>query len=408
MQSSLDSGLSGMTSHQLMLDVVATNLANVSTPGFKGSQASFANALSQTDYAGAQPGDNLGGRNPEQIGLGVQTGAIEVNMKQGSLQETGRTLDLAVQGAGFFQVAKMNNGGAVIEPFYTRVGNFDFDKANTMVDLATGLKVVGLRTDLNGVTQGTAGAIDITDDRAMPAAATQNVTFQGNLSAADGALQGNSLTAGFPLMAVDPGNHSSVATEDTPLSTLTAFNTANGNRFTPPVPPALGDRTIYVFGTKPDGNAYAGNFTINPWTDSVGTLISRINTVLTQGSDNFGKVALDNGNLTATGLGDGQDFSLFLGESDPIAGVSAFVPTAAAVPGLTGVTASPATTAAYTVPTALAGALETTFTIPAGTTLAAPLVIATQVNGVTVNSLSIPAGTYAVATPFTLASVPNV
>ena len=124
MQRSLFSGVSGMVNHQLILDTVANNLANVSTPGFKAGRVSFATTLSQTSFAGSSPAATTGGQNPTQVGLGVTTSSIDIDMRQGALQSTGRTFDLAVQGEGFFQVAKLDSSNTPIDSFYTRVGNF--------------------------------------------------------------------------------------------------------------------------------------------------------------------------------------------------------------------------------------------------------------------------------------------
>src|SRR5271170_2239864 len=102
-EQSLDTGVSGMIANQLMLDTISNNLANLGTDGFKGSDVDFESALTQTNFAGSAPANGLGGLNPEQLGLGVQTGAIPVDMSQGALQSTGNSLDVAIQGSGFFE-----------------------------------------------------------------------------------------------------------------------------------------------------------------------------------------------------------------------------------------------------------------------------------------------------------------
>ncbi len=405
MQRSLSSGVSGMVNHQTILDTVANNLANISTSGFKASTVSFANSLLQTSFAGNAPSGNTGGRNPTQIGLGVQTVAINVDMRQGALQSTGRTFDLAIQGDGFFEVGKIDSTGNVVDQFFTRVGNFGLDSEDNLVDLGSGLKVVGKQTDRNGVTLGNLIPIDLTNSRAMDAAATQEVTFQGNLSTTAGAFQGQSLTSAFPLYEVDASGRSVVATETTTLSTLANFNTSTG--LTPFTAPALPDRTIYVFGTKPNGDAYAGEFSINPWTDTVDSLMNNLNGVLTQGNDSFGLVRMSNGTLTAEGIGEGTGFSMFIGERDPIAGVNAYVASTSPIAGLVGAVASPGATATANITAAQAGAIDPTFTIPAGTVTANPLTITVQINGVAAGTITVPAGNYVAATNFQLGSFPN-
>ena len=113
MQRALSSGVTGMLTNQLALDVTSNNLANVNTPGFKGSRVTFATSLIQTTFAGAAAGNNVGGQNPRQVGLGVDGASIEVDMGQGALNSTGRTLDLAIQGEGFFEVT---DGTFVLHP----------------------------------------------------------------------------------------------------------------------------------------------------------------------------------------------------------------------------------------------------------------------------------------------------
>jgi flagellar hook-basal body protein len=404
MQRSLSSGVSGMVNHQVILDTVANNLANISTSGFKASTVSFSNALTQTSFAGSAPGSNVGGRNPNQIGLGVQTTSVNVDMRQGALQSTGRTFDLAVQGDGFFEVGKIDNTGNVIDQYFTRVGNFGLDSEDSLVDLSSGLKVVGKQTDRNGVTLGNLVPIDLTNNRAMDAAATENVTFQGNLSTKAGAFQGKTLTSAFPLFEVDASGRSKVATETSVLSTLAAFNTNTG--LTPFTAPAAPNRTIYVMGTKPNGDAYAGEFTVNPWTDTVDTLMNKLNGVLTQGNDSFGLVRLNNGTLSAEGIGEGSGFSMFIGERDPINGTNAFIPAVSPIAGLAGTAASPSSTATSTITAAQAGAIDPTFTMPAVVT-ASPLTISVKVNGTAAGTITVPAGTYVGGEQFRLGSFVN-
>ena len=90
MQRALSSGVTGMLTNQLALDVTSNNLANVNTPGFKGSRVTFATSLIQTTFAGSAAGNNVGGQNPRQV-VWVSMEPIEVDMGQGALNSTGRT-----------------------------------------------------------------------------------------------------------------------------------------------------------------------------------------------------------------------------------------------------------------------------------------------------------------------------
>ncbi|HCX64240.1 MAG TPA: flagellar basal body rod protein FlgG, partial [Eubacteriaceae bacterium] len=96
---SLYSGVSGMRNNQTKMDVIGNNIANVNTTGFKSGRVRFQDMLSQTIANAQAPTDNnLGGVNPQQIGLGVQVGAIDTIMTGGALQPTNRDLDFAIEG----------------------------------------------------------------------------------------------------------------------------------------------------------------------------------------------------------------------------------------------------------------------------------------------------------------------
>ena len=99
---SLFTGLAGLRSHQTYIDVIGSNLANVSTPGYRGSRVTFSDLLSFTINPGSGPNGTLGGTNPKQIGLGSAVASIDINTNQGTFQDTGRAMDVAIQGRGFF------------------------------------------------------------------------------------------------------------------------------------------------------------------------------------------------------------------------------------------------------------------------------------------------------------------
>ncbi|WP_110588060.1 flagellar hook protein FlgE [Microbacterium suaedae] len=174
---SLYSGISGLRSHQTMLDVVGNNIANVNTAGFKGSSVLFQDSLSQMTGNPGIPGDEVGGRNPAQVGLGVQVAAIQTNFSPGSPQSTGRASDLMISGEGFFAV---RNGD---ETLYTRAGGFTFDATGKMVS-ADGSIVQGWTAE-NGVVNPGQNPGDIVLPREAVAAAQQTTeaTVTGNLPA---------------------------------------------------------------------------------------------------------------------------------------------------------------------------------------------------------------------------------
>ena len=107
MNSSLRTSASGMMAQQQMIDVIANNLANVNTTGFKRSRVNFEDVLYETVQGGhaAQP-EGAETTGPVQIGKGVRVAAVQRLHTQGALEATQRTLDVAIEGDGFFQVER--------------------------------------------------------------------------------------------------------------------------------------------------------------------------------------------------------------------------------------------------------------------------------------------------------------
>lgn len=128
---SLYSGVSGMKNHQVRMDVIGNNIANVNTYGFKSARCNFQDLLSQTLRSPSAPTATTGGVNPGQVGLGMTVAGIANNMGQGATQTTGRTLDCAIQGNGYFVMHK-NLGDT--DAFYTREGIFYMDSAGYLVN----------------------------------------------------------------------------------------------------------------------------------------------------------------------------------------------------------------------------------------------------------------------------------
>jgi len=125
---SMFSAVSGLRSHQTMMDVTGNNIANVNTTGYKASRTTFQETLNDAVRGGTEGEIEVqGGQNPIQIGLGTQISATDTIFTQGASQSTGRATDVAIQGDGFFVV---DDGGTEA---YTRVGAFAFDSAGNLV-----------------------------------------------------------------------------------------------------------------------------------------------------------------------------------------------------------------------------------------------------------------------------------
>lgn len=139
------SGISGLKNFQTKLDVIGNNIANVNTFGFKKGRVVFKDLFSQQIAGATGAGDTKGGVNPRQVGLGAQLASIDMVTTPGSTQTTGRTLDLAIVGDGFFRVGKATgvstdtNGKVTgidgVEDFsFTRGGSFYFDTNGYIVN----------------------------------------------------------------------------------------------------------------------------------------------------------------------------------------------------------------------------------------------------------------------------------
>lgn len=189
---SMSTALSGLRNHQLMLDVVGNDIANVSTVGFKSSSTVFSDVLTQTLTGASAPGATTGGSNPAQIGLGSRLAGTVQSFTQGAIQSTGRTTDLAIQGDGFFIVE--NNG----QNLYTRAGSFMLDASGNLTT-PDGMLVQGWQPDAAGNIDTNAGLspIQIRVGDLLPPQQTTTIANGGNLpaDAAIGAVSSLSVMA---------------------------------------------------------------------------------------------------------------------------------------------------------------------------------------------------------------------
>jgi len=180
MLKSLYSGVSGMQSHQVAMDVESNNIANVNTTGFKYSRANFSDLLAQTKSIATAPQGNLGGKNAVQVGLGSTVSSTTRIFSQGSVQNSDKNTDVAIQGDGFFIVSP--DAGNTYK--YTRAGDFKFDAGGNFVD-NNGFIVQGwLRDPKTGKVDSTAPItnINIPPGLTTPANPTSEVVLKANLN----------------------------------------------------------------------------------------------------------------------------------------------------------------------------------------------------------------------------------
>jgi flagellar hook protein FlgE len=173
---SLFTGVSGLRNHQVRMDVIGNNIANVNTVAYKASRVTFKEGFAQLLQGASRPPGDQGGINPIQVGLGMQVGSIDQLFAQGNFETTGQTTDLAIQGDGMFVVRKGN------QSFYTRSGNFQLDADGRLVSPTNGFVVQG-QLYVDGQLQDGIQDIRLPFGQRVSAQPTTRMRLAGNLNA---------------------------------------------------------------------------------------------------------------------------------------------------------------------------------------------------------------------------------
>src|SRR5690348_1465591 len=199
MLQALFNSLSGLFAFSKSLDTVSNNIANMNTPGFRGSDSYFENVMD---------------------GFGTRVEGTGLDTTEGQIEQTGVATDLAINGEGLF-VLKDPETGSI---YYTRAGQFVFDSNGYLVDSATSYHVEGI--DANG---------DLTDIninrlKTLPAQATTTVNVTGNISPQDSTTSISSVTV-YDAQGVAHTYSATLTnnTATTPGSWLVSFTDSNGN-----------------------------------------------------------------------------------------------------------------------------------------------------------------------------------
>lgn len=165
---SFQTGLSGLNVSSKSLDVIGNNIANANTVGFKSSRNEFSELVSSSLGTGGSGG----------VGIGAATASISQQFTQGNINITGNSLDVAINGGGFFQITKTDGTAA-----YTRDGQFKLDKDGNIIT-NTGAFLMGYPTDLKGVpTSITPQKMSIPTGAPIPASQTTSIKAEFNLDA---------------------------------------------------------------------------------------------------------------------------------------------------------------------------------------------------------------------------------
>ncbi|MFH1022439.1 MAG: flagellar hook-basal body complex protein [Planctomycetota bacterium] len=180
----MSSAVSALQAHQVRIDTIGNNIANVNTTAFKYSRTLFSSQISQLLAAGTAAQGFIGGINPKQVGLGAQVASITADFGQGALESTGIVSDLAVDGEGFF-ILQDETG----TPVYTRDGAFRRSASNDLVNPGTGYILQGwmANADFEINPGGELSNIQIPVGEMRIARPTSQATLVGNLNS-DGDL----------------------------------------------------------------------------------------------------------------------------------------------------------------------------------------------------------------------------
>lgn len=191
----LFSARSGISSHGQAIAIIGDNISNSSTIGYKASRAEF-----QDLVAGGQASGQV-------VGAGSQNAGVNTIMSQGTLEFTGRTLDLSVDGNGFFAV--QNNTGK----YYTRAGDFKLDTSGNIIN-QNGLQVLGYPAGGSGSLQ----PINV-NTISQSSVGTQTVTVTGNLNA------GAAVSSSVPLAPLAGAGANSTTVTYADINSAAAFTT---------------------------------------------------------------------------------------------------------------------------------------------------------------------------------------
>ena len=175
---SLNTGVGGIRNYQTSLDVIANNLANLNTVGYKGGRVDFAEALTQTVRPTTPDEGNTSGTSSVAVSNGVATNAVTTIFGQGAINQTGKITDLALAGDGYFILKKYGTPsigdsrnttdfditrasvGGIAQPdsgdkgapggisYATRAGDFRLDKNGNLVN-NMGMRVQGISNSIN-------------------------------------------------------------------------------------------------------------------------------------------------------------------------------------------------------------------------------------------------------------------
>ena len=263
MMRSLFSGVSGLRNHQVKMDVIGNNIANINTIGFKSSRVTFEESLTQTLKEASRGRDNVGGKNSFQVGLGMTVASIDSDFSQGNLETTGKVTDMAIQGDAFFVLSDGE------KEYFSRAGNFTVDGEGRLVAPKNGFIVQGRLADSDGEisTSQPVTNLALPFGQKAPAKSTTEIGYYCNLDADSDAK--------FQTYAADYGMAASVTGTGAPLNM-----TVNGT-----------NDTLTIDIDNDMGSTISRTLYLTQKTySSTGNLVAEINRLISGVSDLAGEV----------------------------------------------------------------------------------------------------------------------
>jgi len=270
--------LSGIRAASSDLNIIGNNIANASTTGFKGSRAEFADVYAASIYGA--PGTA--------IGQGVRLAEAAQQFGQGNIAYTGNSLDMAINGKGFFMLSDSSGANT-----YTRAGNFSLDRNGYVVN-GEGLFLNARQADQNGAITGGIGPIQLDTTYAAPrptSALSANINFDARAPETDSSW---ALIGGVP----DPaGYNSSTSTSvydslgNPHTITLYYSKTATANQWTvrTMIDGAVQDTSTVTFNTDGSYNSASPNDPISlTWSPSGGATPNQAITINLSNSTQYG------------------------------------------------------------------------------------------------------------------------
>ncbi len=308
---SLRTGISGLKMHQVRMDVIGNNIANVNTVAFKRSRVAFHELLGQQQL-GVGRSASVANVNPANVGNGVSVGSIDQDWSQGAFEYTGLGTDLALVGDGFFIASGLD--GNVL----TRSGNFAFNSNGELVTPA-GLNVQGWSYNADGsLNTGQVQNVTLDLDVSAPPDETANVEVSGNFSAdIDPTSDDNEVTVSSVVYDAQGKAHTMVMTfEKTGVDEwqVASAELAGDPDAEPPVPPTVLTVSAGTIQFDTDGNLIApdpatfdisGNFPDTNGDDVAITL--NLEGITQFGGSTTAVVSGQDGNAAGTVVGYGID-----------------------------------------------------------------------------------------------------